>query len=74
MPVLSTPSEVSSSMFNHDGKQHEYTIDFTTKSPLLAVRIDPSRGQGKIEISNIRLPTARSDRSPMELAEDDLFA
>lgn len=39
----------------HDGQPHEYSIDFTTKSPLLAVRIDPSRGRGKIEITDIRL-------------------
>lgn len=39
----------------HDGRKHEYAVDFTTKSPLLAVRIDPSRGQGRIEISDIRL-------------------
>jgi arylsulfatase A-like enzyme len=42
-------------VIQHDGKQHEYAIPFTTKSPLLAVRIDPSRGQGKIEIADIRL-------------------
>ncbi|TWT67559.1 sulfatase [Allorhodopirellula solitaria] len=39
----------------HDGNQHEYAVGFTTKSPLLAVRIDPSRGQGKIAIADIRL-------------------
>ena len=39
----------------HDGRLHEYTIGFTTKSPLQAVRIDPSRGRGNIEISDIQL-------------------
>ncbi|MCG6158106.1 sulfatase-like hydrolase/transferase [Rubinisphaera margarita] len=39
----------------HDGTAHEYAIKFTTRSPLLAVRIDPSSGQGTIEISDIRL-------------------
>lgn len=39
----------------HDGKSHEYAVSFTTKSPLLAIRIDPSRGQGRIEISDIQL-------------------
>lgn len=39
----------------HDGKQHHYAVPFTTKSPLVAVRIDPSRGRGKAEIADIRL-------------------
>ncbi len=39
----------------HDGKTHEYAVKFATENPLLAVRIDPSRGQGTIEISDIRL-------------------
>ena len=39
----------------HDGQKHTYTIEFTTTDQLLAVRIDPSRGPGKIEISGIRL-------------------
>ena len=39
----------------HDGQQHEYTVRFTTKSSLQAIRIDPSRGRGRIEISGIRL-------------------
>lgn len=46
-----------SHIFNvqHDGKTHDYTIEFTTKSPLMAIRIDPSRGQGNIKITTIRL-------------------
>ena len=39
----------------HDGREHDYAIDFTTSGPLQAVRIDPSRGDGKILISSIRL-------------------
>ena len=39
----------------HDGQQHNYSVDFQTKSSLLAVRIDPTRGEGKIEIKDIRL-------------------
>ncbi|MEW4486439.1 DUF5722 domain-containing protein [Thalassoglobus sp. JC818] len=39
----------------HDGQSHQYAIPFSTTSPLQAVRIDPFRGQGKIEISDIRL-------------------
>jgi arylsulfatase A-like enzyme len=39
----------------HDGQKHEYAIHFRTESPLLAVRIDPSRGEGKMIISGIRL-------------------
>uniref|UniRef100_UPI0030D74334 sulfatase-like hydrolase/transferase n=1 Tax=uncultured Rubinisphaera sp. TaxID=1678686 RepID=UPI0030D74334 len=40
---------------NHDGNKHEYAIKFTTRSPLLALRIDPSRSPGRIEIADIRL-------------------
>lgn len=39
----------------HDGKPHEHSIKFSVESPLVAVRIDPSRGPGKIVISDIRL-------------------
>ncbi len=39
----------------NDGKPHQYAIAFETTSPLVAVRIDPSRGPGRIEISDIRL-------------------
>ena len=39
----------------HDGQPHEYAIAFKVTRPLLAVRIDPSRGPGKIELSEIRL-------------------
>lgn len=39
----------------HDGQKHEYAVHFRSKSPLLAVRIDPSKGQGKIEISGVWL-------------------
>ncbi|EMI18485.1 N-acetyl-galactosamine-6-sulfate sulfatase (GALNS) [Rhodopirellula maiorica SM1] len=46
-----------SHVFNvqHDGGQHEYVIRFKTKNPLVAVRLDPSRGPGTLKISDIRL-------------------
>ncbi|MEM6692578.1 MAG: sulfatase [Planctomycetota bacterium] len=39
----------------HDGRPHGYSIPFDAAGPLDAIRIDPSRGPGKIEIRNIRL-------------------
>lgn len=39
----------------HDGKQHDYSIRFSADHPVLAIRIDPSAGPGKMEISSIRL-------------------
>ncbi len=39
----------------HDSQPHQYTIEFTPTAPLMALRIDPSRGQGKMEITDIRL-------------------
>jgi len=39
----------------HDGRQHEYSVSITATKPLQAVRIDPSRGPGRIIISGIRL-------------------
>ena len=39
----------------HDGSAHDYAIDFTTHGPLVAIRIDPSRGQGSVTLSDIRL-------------------
>ena len=47
----------------HDGKAHSYTVEFTATSPVLAVRIDPSRGRGKMEISDIRLGFVTQPRS-----------
>ncbi len=39
----------------HDGVSHEYVIEIAPGNPVLAVRIDPSRGPGKMQLSNIRL-------------------
>ena len=39
----------------HDANAHEYAIQFTPKAPVQGIRIDPSRGSGKIEISKLRL-------------------
>lgn len=46
-----------SQIFNvqHDAQQHEYVVPVNTEGPLVAVRIDPSRSQGKIQISDVRL-------------------
>lgn len=41
----------------HDGKDHEYAIDFTAANPVQGIRIDPSRGAGTIQLSNLRLTT-----------------
>lgn len=42
----------------HDGKPHQYSVKLRTTHPLLAVRIDPSRAAGKIEIADVRLTTS----------------
>lgn len=39
----------------HDGKQREYAISYQTEGPITALRIDPCRGKGRIEINNLRL-------------------
>ena len=39
----------------HDGLQHAYSIPFSVNSPLVAIRIDPSRGPGMINIHDVRL-------------------
>ncbi|MCM2375216.1 sulfatase [Aporhodopirellula aestuarii] len=41
----------------HDGKPHEYSIKWSVDHPVLAVRIDPATGQGRISLANIRLTT-----------------
>ncbi|WP_345324723.1 sulfatase [Novipirellula rosea] len=48
----STPFDVK-----HDGKPHEYSIQWSVDNPVLAVRIDPATGQGRITLANIRLTT-----------------
>ena len=40
---------------NHDGKEHLYAVELSPHSPLRAVRIDPSRGVGKIKIKKLYL-------------------
>jgi hypothetical protein len=39
----------------HDGESHEYAIEFTPGAPVQAVRIDPSRKPGRMQLSEIRL-------------------
>ena len=39
----------------HDGQPHDYSISWSAKNPVVAVRIDPSTAPGKITISQIRL-------------------
>lgn len=41
----------------HDGKQHDYAIEFAPGTSVQSVRIDPSRGIGTIQISQIQLTT-----------------
>jgi arylsulfatase A-like enzyme len=40
---------------NHDGEQHDYAVEFNPAGPVVALRIDPARGSGKIEIHALRL-------------------
>lgn len=42
----------------HDGNAHEYSISFIAQKPVAGIRIDPSRGVGTVQFSNIRLTTA----------------
>ncbi len=39
----------------HDGQNNSYAVPFHPKNSILGIRIDPSRGTGKMELSNIRL-------------------
>ncbi|MEC7409375.1 MAG: sulfatase [Planctomycetota bacterium] len=39
----------------HDGQPHDYSISWSAKNPVVAVRIDPSTAPGKITISRIQL-------------------
>ncbi len=39
----------------HGNEEHEYAVKFTAEHPVQSVRIDPSRGKGKITISSVRL-------------------
>lgn len=42
----------------HDGKPHDYSVSWSANGPVLAIRIDPSRGAGEMELSNMRLTDA----------------
>ena len=39
----------------HDGQPHDYSISWSAKNPVVALRIDPSTAAGKITISRIQL-------------------
>ncbi|MEM8913839.1 MAG: sulfatase [Planctomycetota bacterium] len=39
----------------HDGNSNDYAIELAPKSPVLSVRIDPSRGEGTIELMEAEL-------------------
>ncbi|TWU56663.1 Arylsulfatase [Rubripirellula tenax] len=39
----------------HDGKPQTYSVPFTTSHPILAVRMDPSRGPGTLTITDLCL-------------------
>ncbi len=56
-------TKVRSKPFNvrHDSKPHDYSVTFTAKSSVLALRIDPSTADGSIRILNIKL--TKSDGS-----------
>jgi len=41
----------------HDGKPHDYAVNWSPEHPVLAVRIDPSTATGLMQISNIKLTT-----------------
>ncbi len=40
---------------NHDGKWHDYQLDFESKNPLNRIRIDPGTSAGTVEIESIIL-------------------
>lgn len=42
----------------HDGTPHAYALALTPKEAVEAIRLDPSRGPGTIEITNVRLTDA----------------
>ncbi|MEM6778355.1 MAG: sulfatase [Planctomycetota bacterium] len=39
----------------HDGNSNDYSIELMPESPVLSVRIDPSRGQGTIDVTEAAL-------------------
>ncbi|TWT60662.1 sulfatase [Rubinisphaera italica] len=40
---------------NHDGQPHTYHLKWSTQSPLTAIRLDPSKSNGKITITSIKV-------------------
>jgi arylsulfatase A-like enzyme len=42
----------------HDGKPHEYRIEFSSANPVTAVRLDPGQAAGEIRISAMKLMDA----------------
>jgi arylsulfatase A-like enzyme len=40
---------------NHDGKPHVYEISLTAKKPIVAVRIDPARSPGTVQILSAQI-------------------
>jgi len=41
----------------HDGQPHDYVVDFVAAKRVLAIRLAPARGKGKMQLSKIRLTT-----------------
>ncbi len=41
----------------HDGKKHQYMLDWSVDQPVTAIRIDPSTAAGQMEISDAKLTT-----------------
>lgn len=39
----------------HDGREHSYAIAISHTAPIHSIRLDPSRGKGKIELLELRL-------------------
>ena len=42
----------------HDGKDHTYRVPFKVADPLVSLRLDPSRAEGTMRISNLHLEDA----------------
>ncbi len=43
---------------HHNGQTHDYEVSFTADQPVLGIRIDPSRGPGKVQLSKMTLTTS----------------
>lgn len=55
---------------HHDGQQHTYAIDIRTQKPLVAIRIDPARSNGTIQIGRVQL-TNLDDKTVYEWDAND---